>query len=92
MDSLCMSCIFNPFSRQLYIFYKVANLYKWPTPNHAPKPTRHWGLDKSYKIVGVRSYLVNYAWIGSEITLAFYIILCCNSLWSASLYLNMLYK
>ncbi len=24
------------------------NLYKWPTPNPAPKPTRHWGLEKSY--------------------------------------------
>ncbi len=22
------------------------NLYKWHTPNPAPKPTRHWGLEK----------------------------------------------
>ncbi len=22
------------------------NLYEWPTPNSAAKPTRHWGLDK----------------------------------------------
>ncbi len=40
------------------------NLYEWPTPNPAPKPTRHWGLDKSYKIVPdsvVRmSHLVKY--------------------------------
>ncbi len=32
------------------------NLYEWPTPNPAPKPTRHWGLDKSDKIIRVRSY------------------------------------
>ncbi len=32
------------------------NLYKWPTPNPTPKPTRHWGLDKSYKIVRLRSF------------------------------------
>ncbi len=25
-----------------------ANLYEWPTPNPAPKPTHHWGLEKSY--------------------------------------------
>ncbi len=34
-----------------YIFYELPiriNLYEWPTPNPAPKPTRHWGLDKSY--------------------------------------------
>ncbi len=42
-----------------YVFYELPirmNLYEWPTPNPAPKPTRHWGLDKSYKIVWVRSY------------------------------------
>ncbi len=35
-----------------YKFYKLPirmNLNEWPTPNPAPKPTRHWGLDKSYK-------------------------------------------
>ncbi len=32
------------------------NLHEWPTPNPAPKPTSHWGLDKLYKIVRVRSY------------------------------------
>ncbi len=35
-----------------YIFYESPirmNLYEWPTPNPAPKPTLHWGLDKSYK-------------------------------------------
>ncbi len=35
-----------------YIFYELPirmNLYKWPTPNTAPKPTFHWGLDKSYE-------------------------------------------
>ncbi len=35
-----------------YIFYELPirmNLYEWPTPNPAPKPTHHWGLDKSYK-------------------------------------------
>ncbi len=42
-----------------YIFYEVANSYEWPTPNPAPKPTRHWGLDKSYKIVRI-SHLVKY--------------------------------
>ncbi len=52
------------------------NLYEWPTPNPVPKPTRHWGLDKSYKIVQVRSYefiqishLVKYVQIGHEIAL-----------------------
>ncbi len=24
------------------------NLYEWPTPNPAPKPTLHWGLDKEW--------------------------------------------
>ncbi len=62
-----------------YAFYKLPirmNLYAWPTPNPAPKPTRHWGLDKSYKIVQVRSYefvrishLVKYLRIGREIAL-----------------------
>ncbi len=36
-----------------YIFYKLPirlNLYKWPTPNPAPKPTRHWGLVRSYEL------------------------------------------
>ncbi len=35
-----------------YLFYKLAicmNLYEWPTPNPAPKPTGHWGLGKSYE-------------------------------------------
>ncbi len=52
------------------------NLYKRPTPNPAPKPTHHGGVDKSYKIVRVRSYefvrishLVKYLWIGREIAL-----------------------
>ncbi len=52
------------------------NLYEWPTPNPAPKPTRHWGVDKSYKIVRVRlyefvriSYLIKYVRIGREIAL-----------------------
>ncbi len=34
-----------------YVFYELGirmNLYEWSTPNPAPKPTRHWGLDKSY--------------------------------------------
>ncbi len=34
-----------------YVFYELPirmNLYEWPTPNPAPKPTRHWGLDQSY--------------------------------------------
>ncbi len=37
------------------------NLYEWPTSNTAPIPTCHWGLDKSYKIVQVRSY--EFIWI-----------------------------
>ncbi len=52
------------------------NLYEWPTPNPAPKPTRHWGLDKSFKIVQVRlyefvriSHIVKYLRIGREIAL-----------------------
>ncbi len=52
------------------------NSYGWPTPNPAPKPSRHWGLDKSNKIVRVRSYefkrinhLIKYVWIGREIAL-----------------------
>ncbi len=32
------------------------NLYEWPTPNPAPKPSRHWGLDKSYEWGRVNSY------------------------------------
>ncbi len=34
-----------------YVFYELPihmNLCEWPTPSPAPKPTRHWGLDKSY--------------------------------------------
>ncbi len=34
-----------------YVFYELPvriHLYEWPTPNPAPKPTHHWGLDKSY--------------------------------------------
>ncbi len=52
------------------------NLYEWPTPNPTPKPTHHWGVDKSYKIVWVRSYefiqishLEKYVRIGCEIVL-----------------------
>ncbi len=32
------------------------NLYELPSPNLTPKSTRHWGLDKSYKTVRMRSY------------------------------------
>ncbi len=60
------------------------NLYEWPTPNLAPKPNHLWGLDKSYKIVRVRSYefvrishLVKYVRICREIALAF---LCVKKL------------
>ncbi len=36
-------------SRQfIYEFPIRMNLYEWPT-NPAPKPTRHWGLEKSYE-------------------------------------------
>ncbi len=52
------------------------NSYEWPTPNPAPKPTCHCGLDKSYKIEWVRSYkfvrishLVKYIRIVHEIAL-----------------------
>ncbi len=31
-------------------FMRWLNHMNWE-PNPAPKPTRHWGLDKSYKIV-----------------------------------------
>ncbi len=42
-----------------YGFYELPILmifYKLPTPNPAPKPTYYWGLEKSYKIVRVKSY------------------------------------
>ncbi len=45
-----------------YVFYELPfcmNLYEWPTPNPAPKPTRHWGLDRSYEFVKI-SHLVKY--------------------------------
>ncbi len=52
------------------------NLYEWPTPNPAPKPTCCWGLDKSYKILQVWlyefvhiSHLIKYIQIGREIAL-----------------------
>ncbi len=35
-----------------YVFYELPirmNLNEWPTPNPAPKPTRHWGLGKLYE-------------------------------------------
>ncbi len=32
------------------------NLYELPTPNPAPKPTHHWGLDKSYEWGRTNSY------------------------------------
>ncbi len=41
----------HTFLAKSYGFYELPirmNLYEWPTPNPAPKPTRHWGLDKSY--------------------------------------------
>ncbi len=47
-----------------------------PPHNTAPKPTRHWRLDKSYQIVQVRlyefvriSHLVKYVRIGHETVL-----------------------
>ncbi len=42
-----------------YVIYELPirmNLYEWPTPNPAPKPTRHWGLDKSYEWGRTNSY------------------------------------
>ncbi len=41
----------NMIFAKSYLFYELPirmNLYELPTPNPAPKPTRHWGLDKSY--------------------------------------------
>ncbi len=41
----------HSFLAKLYVFYELPirlNMYKWPTPNAAPKPTCHCGLDKSY--------------------------------------------
>ncbi len=38
------------------------NSYEWPTPKPAPKPNRHWGLEKlvkSYEFVRI-SHLVKY--------------------------------
>ncbi len=32
------------------------NLYEWPRPNHAPKPTCHWGLDKLHERGRTNSY------------------------------------
>ncbi len=37
---------------KLYVFTSSLirmNLYEWPTPYPVPKPTLHWGLDKSYE-------------------------------------------
>ncbi len=41
----------SKFFAKLYAFYELPirmNLYEWPTPNSAAKPTHHWGLDKLY--------------------------------------------
>ncbi len=49
----------NTIFAKSYVFYELPirmNLYEWPTPNPAPKPTRHWGLDKFVRI----SHLVKY--------------------------------
>ncbi len=43
-------------------------------PNPAPKPTRHWGLDKSYKITRVWSY--EFVQISHLVK---YIQICCNT-------------
>ncbi len=65
------------------------NLYEWPIPNPAPKPTPHWGLDKSYKVVWVRSYefvwinhLVKYVRIGREIVLDYSVKLASDSIFN----------
>ncbi len=49
------------------------NFYELPTTNPTPKPTLHWGLDKSLKnhtseVVWI-SHLVKYVEIGREIVL-----------------------
>ncbi len=49
---------YNIFAKS-YVFYELPihiNLYEWPTPNPAPKPTRHWRLDKSYEWGRTNSY------------------------------------
>ncbi len=51
---ICMTSLvqIHTFFAKSYIFYELPirmNLYEWPTPNPAPKPTRHWGSDKSYE-------------------------------------------
>ncbi len=59
-----------------YVFYELPirmNLYEWPTPNPAPKPTRHWGLDKSYKIVGYQT--VSYEW-ATSLNMYEYVLMC----------------
>ncbi len=50
MNSYDLTQIHTIFAKP-YVFYELPicmNLYKWPPPNNAPKPTRHWGLEKSY--------------------------------------------
>ncbi len=43
-----------------YVFYKLPirmNLYEWPTPNPAPKPTRHWQIvqNRTSEVVWIRT-------------------------------------
>ncbi len=42
-----------------YVFYQLPirmNLYEGPTPNPAPKPTRHWGLtNHTSEVVRIRT-------------------------------------
>ncbi len=52
-DELCTTSLIqiHTIFAKSYVFYELPirmNLYGWPTPNPAPKPTHRWGLDKSY--------------------------------------------
>ncbi len=45
---------------KLYVFYGLPirmNLYEWPTPNPAPKPTHHWGLYEFVQIIHLVKYV-----------------------------------
>ncbi len=49
--TICTLVQIHTFFAKSYVFYELwnrMNLYEWPTPNPAPKPNRHWGLDKSF--------------------------------------------
>jgi len=52
----CINCLAIVQNRTYLTNWPIRmNSYKYPTPDPAPKPTHHLGLDKSYEL-RVRSY------------------------------------